>query len=201
MPLTYVRGSEKSIPLLGKKLPPCRELMGNSDARPGPTLQRILFFLFAFFLFLLLLLFLFGFVENVLAELDLHVFFHLGVIYEVQLVIVVVAGQIAGFLGISAADLGAFVVDRALVILFGQVAALVYYVDVPVAILDENGDAFMCQIPANIVKIVPVFRVIDGVSKIAAAKAGAFCAHCFFETGCLFVSQGQNSIQVNSSCF
>jgi hypothetical protein len=49
-------------------------------------------------------------------------------------------------------------------------AALVPDAEVPVAVLDEDSDIFVTQVPSNIVKIIPRLRRLDGQREIPAAQ-------------------------------
>jgi hypothetical protein len=72
----------------------------------------------------------------------------------VQFVVVLTVDEIAVGVLILAADVRTLLVDVADVVRLGQVAALVLDVDVPIAVLDEDGDVLVAEVPSDVVEIV-----------------------------------------------
>jgi hypothetical protein len=64
-------------------------------------------------------------------------------------------------------------VNPAEITFFGEVPALIPYVNIPVAVLHKHRYAFMTQKPSYVVIISLVFRRIDRQCKISAAHARA----------------------------
>ena len=51
---------------------------------------------------------------------------------------------------------------------------LVLYVEVPIAVLNEDRDVIVAQIPPYVVVVFLVFRRLDRQRKIPAAQSGTF---------------------------
>ncbi len=92
---------------------------------------------------------------------------------ELHFVAVVAAVEIAVVVFVAAADSGAVVVYFAHVVA-GEVLAAIGDLDVPVVLLDEDTDALVGEVPANIIVIVLALGGVERQSKVATAKAGAF---------------------------
>ena len=68
------------------------------------------------------------------------------------------------------ADFRSFVVDLALVIFFRQMPALIFHVQIPMAIFDEHIDVFVCKVLPDTIIIIPIFKSFNRECKIPAAK-------------------------------
>ena len=114
--------------------------------------------------------------KNPLSELDLHVLFHLLIGLEVQFIVIFSARKITIFGPIAPTYLRPHIIFLTFVVLFRQILALIFYIDIPVIVFDENRYILMAEIPSNIIIIVPVFRVLNRKCKVTTAKAAALLA-------------------------
>lgn len=87
-----------------------------------------------------------------------------------QLIAVIAAVIIASLLFVAAADAGPMLVNVAEIVLV-EVFAAVGDIDIPVAIIDEDADALMGEIPANIVIISLGLGCFYRQGQVAAAQA------------------------------
>ena len=99
---------------------------------------------------------------------------------EVELVAVVSTVIVTIVFLVSAADAGPMLVDVAAVDLV-EVLAAASDIDVPVAVFHKDADAFMGQIPPDIVVVAGRGGRLDGQGQISAAQTGAFLTEHFVQ--------------------
>ena len=88
-----------------------------------------------------------------------------------QFVAVIAAVVVAVILPIAAADAGSSFVNIAEVVLV-EVLAAVGDVDIPVAVLDEDADALVGEVPADVIVIGLGIGCLNRQGQGAAAQAG-----------------------------